>query len=198
MPDVSLPSTHLEEAELNEYLDKTLDAAENERAARHLAGCALCNGRLEDLRTLFVALDGLPDAPLERDLVKGVLSQIAPPVEAAFSSRARLVLGLQAILAAALAVALWPFIETSYPAPVYQPTIESALLSGMQLVSEWQTGWQALVDALLQQLAILEQWLPQLGALPFSTRQVALLLGISLFAWLAVNERLIGARRTDQ
>lgn len=194
MPDMDyLPSEHLEEAVLNEYLDGALDAAAAQLAAEHLAGCTLCAGQLEALRSVFLALDDLPEAPLGRDLARGVLTKITPPEEIVFSARARLLLGLQAILSVALVAALWPVIEVGFSAEVYWQAFEAALLSGIQLVNGWQVGWQELAAALPEKLGFVEQWIHQGTALPFSTLQVVLLLGISGFAWLMVNGRLIGA-----
>ena len=194
MPDVDyLPSEHLEEADLNEYLDGMLDAAAAQHAAEHLAGCTLCAGHLEALRTIFMALDDLPEAPLGRDLVRGVLTKITPPEEIVFSTRARILLGLQVVLAVALVATLWPVIEAGFSAEVYWQAVEAALLAGIQLVNGWQVGWQELAAALLEKVGFVEQWIHQGTALPFSTLQVVLLLGISGFAWLTVNGRLIGA-----
>jgi hypothetical protein len=192
MPEVNfLASQHVEEEVLNEYLDDSLDAAVGDEVVKHLAGCALCTLRLEDLRGVFQALEELPEAPLGRDLAKEVLANIAPPAKSVYSMGVRLLLGLEVVCAAALALALWPMIEANFTPDVYWQAVDAAALALMQVVIRWQEA----AAALLEQLGLLEQWGLQWGDLPFSTLQVTLLLGVSVFAWLAVNGRLIGGRQ---
>lgn len=199
MPDMDYPpSEHLEEEVLNEYLDGVLDAAAAQLVAEHLAGCTLCAGQLEALRSVFLALDNLPEAPLGHDLARGVLTKITPPAEIVFSTRARLLLSLQAILAVALVAALWPVIEAGFRSEVYWQAVEAALLAGIQLVNGWQVGWQEMVATLSGKLGFVEQWIQQWETLPFSTVQVAMLLGISGLAWLAANGRLISASQSNK
>ena len=107
-------------------------------------------------------------------------------------------MGLQAVLAVALGAVLWPAIEAGFRAEEYWQAFEAALQAGIQLASRWQAGWQGLAAALLEKLGYAEQWMQQMEAPPFSPLQVALLLGISGLAWLAVNGRLIGACQADK
>lgn len=65
------------EAQLNEYVDDTLPAAERALVAAHLAQCAGCRGALAELRGLVVAARQLPPslAP-SRELWGGIARRI--------------------------------------------------------------------------------------------------------------------------
>ncbi|NOY97706.1 MAG: hypothetical protein GXP40_00670, partial [Chloroflexi bacterium] len=68
--------THLTELQLNECLDGTLDSTARQRVEAHLSACEACRARLDDLRLVFSALEGLPETPLTRDLTPGVLARL--------------------------------------------------------------------------------------------------------------------------
>lgn len=68
---------HLEDSAPNEYLDGRLGETERQEVAGHLAGCAYCQGRLEELQDVFQSLNALSEAPLERDLSPQILARLA-------------------------------------------------------------------------------------------------------------------------
>ncbi len=67
---------HLTETQLNEHLDLMLDEASQQQVQAHLDICEQCHAELNELATLFAALDELPDVPLTRDLTSGVLARL--------------------------------------------------------------------------------------------------------------------------
>ncbi|MBT3713509.1 MAG: zf-HC2 domain-containing protein, partial [Anaerolineae bacterium] len=64
---------HLNEIELNEYLDQMLDKATQKKVEAHLADCEKCRAQVNDLKTLFSTLDELPEIPLTRNLTPNIL-----------------------------------------------------------------------------------------------------------------------------
>lgn len=70
--------SHLTDLKLNDYADGLLPEAEREEARRHLADCAGCRARLEELQELLRRAAELPAARLERDLWPDVQSELRP------------------------------------------------------------------------------------------------------------------------
>ena len=71
---------HLDEPQLNDYLDGVLDAAEAERVRRHIGECESCAREAEALASLKSAIVELPrDIRPERDLREGIWSRIEKP-----------------------------------------------------------------------------------------------------------------------
>jgi anti-sigma factor RsiW len=68
---------HLDHAILNEYLDAALAPERRAGVEAHLASCLECAARLAEVRSLFAALDALPDAPLPRDLSPAVVAAVS-------------------------------------------------------------------------------------------------------------------------
>lgn len=100
---------HLDDNILNEYLDSALDLARRAEVEAHLAVCAECVAKAENLRALFADIESLPDVPLERDLGSGVVASIrrAPFAQPTVSPGLRLVVALQGLVALVLlAIAL--------------------------------------------------------------------------------------------
>jgi anti-sigma factor RsiW len=202
MPDrFNLASGHLQEAVLNEYLDGMLEAAFARQVEEHLAMCPECRLNLESLQVLFSSLEELPDEPLERDLVPGVFAGVSHGAETVFLRRIKFALGLQIGLAVALLVSVWPWIEEEFLTRRWLPSLERTLVTAVQFLSEGQLPatrvWQELSEKAVESLQTFEQWLAQSPAISFSTIQLALLLGASLFIWLAVNRRLIGQSQSE-
>ncbi|HEU5261793.1 MAG TPA: zf-HC2 domain-containing protein [Gemmatimonadales bacterium] len=62
---------------INEYVDRTLAAAERDAVERHLAGCAGCRSAVGELRRLLASAAGLPKAMVPaRDLWVGIEARI--------------------------------------------------------------------------------------------------------------------------
>ncbi|MBT3188260.1 MAG: zf-HC2 domain-containing protein [Anaerolineae bacterium] len=71
---------HLNEIELNEYLDQMLDKATQKKVEAHLADCEKCRAQVNDLKTLFSTLDELPEIPLTRNLTPNILVRLPKPI----------------------------------------------------------------------------------------------------------------------
>jgi anti-sigma factor RsiW len=65
------------EAQLNEYVDGTLEAAERAAVEQHLAACAGCRAAVAELRTLLAQAGSLPQSiEPSRDLWGGIAARI--------------------------------------------------------------------------------------------------------------------------
>lgn len=67
---------HLDETQLNEYLDETLDQPSRRAIEAHLDACSLCRAQLDDLRMVFYSLSLLSEKPLAHDLTPGILDRL--------------------------------------------------------------------------------------------------------------------------
>lgn len=103
--------SHLTDDTLNEYLDNALALSARADVDSHLAVCAACTAALESLRALFVEIESLPEAALQRDLAPAVVARL--PVRVAMSRPVRWALAAQALTALALLAALLPFVDFS-------------------------------------------------------------------------------------
>jgi hypothetical protein len=206
---------HPDDAVLNEYLDGVLDAVQGAALEAHLEGCAGCRLRLVELRAVFLALEGLAEARLERDLAPDVLAALAsrsqgravmiPPV---------LKLGFvaQFLLAAGLSMAAWPLIARRLPVGrltwlgqsmlsqlkiwSQQATIEgSSLLEAVS--AQWESFLRLAQDFVRQGL---DAWshLPVHGlGLQIPWLELVILLVVAGLFWLAANGLLLRPPRLD-
>jgi hypothetical protein len=69
---------HLTEEQIHSYLDGLLEEPARRVAEAHLAACADCRRRADELQALFTALGTLPDLPLRRDLTPVLLAKLHP------------------------------------------------------------------------------------------------------------------------
>lgn len=68
---------HLNETELNDYVDGALDTAAAQRVREHLSACALCAGQAGQIAALKTELAALPrDIKPARDLRSGIWRQV--------------------------------------------------------------------------------------------------------------------------
>ena len=139
--------THLTDEQLNEYLDAgtqvdmytrtqvhlTPDTSHLTPLTRHLDTCPDCQTRLEELRSLFTAIESLPEVA-SPDLTSFVMAKLpAPSWGGMVSRRTRTWTWLSAAQAlGALAILAW--LASSFVLPpeiaTYQPpTIDSLLVS---------------------------------------------------------------------
>src|SRR5687767_8396487 len=71
---------HIDETQLNDYLDGVLDAAVAERVRGHIAECDACAREAEALAALKATIGDLPrEIRPDRDLREGIWNQIAKP-----------------------------------------------------------------------------------------------------------------------
>jgi hypothetical protein len=72
---------HLSETQFNEYLDQMLDDTSRQQVQAHLDVCKQCRAELAELEMLFSTLSELPDMPLTRNLMPGVLARLPKPMK---------------------------------------------------------------------------------------------------------------------
>lgn len=107
--------THLTEETLNEYLDNTLAPSARVAVEAHIALCADCTAEVAALRSLFAAIELLPEVPLQRDLTPDVLAGI-PAVRVSASSLPRPMrwaLFAQALVVVVSLALVWPLLDLS-------------------------------------------------------------------------------------
>jgi hypothetical protein len=90
---------HLTETQLNEYLDKLMEATTLARTQAHLAECTDCREKLADLERVFQALEALPEEIPSHDLAPSILNALPrrsslPGWQLAFSIQTGIGLGL--------------------------------------------------------------------------------------------------------
>ena len=72
-------STHLNDTQVNDLVDETLDGAELQWALQHVAGCAACRGEVDALRAVLHRVAQLPRSiQPERDLRPRRAAQAQP------------------------------------------------------------------------------------------------------------------------
>jgi anti-sigma factor RsiW len=189
---------HLPDEALNEYLDSEMGAAERARAEAHLAACAECSTRLEELRALFDALAGAPQEHLSKDLAGPVLSAVqvghAP-------RRMRWGMALAAIIQVVISTAALALLP---PASTWLAALKQVSASTGQAL---QTGWlpaQSVLEALDRAQQSAQDALTG-GLSPFNSPlrlslppalELGLILGIGALLWLAGNGLLLNIHKT--
>lgn len=174
---------HFNDDTLNEYLDDALTPIRRAEVEDHLATCAECQTRLAGWRVVFVTLEALPEAPLERDLSRQVLAALRPQpaplpliVRWAFVAQATLAFGLT--LAAAFI-----FSFTIAPANSFlNPVFDSLARSTESVAAQWQATWGAAQNALTREFEAALALLPHAFDWPWLAG-----LGAVLLLWLVGN-----------
>ncbi len=172
---------HLNDDTLNEYHDDALTPARRAEAESHLAACAECQTRLAGLRALFASIEALPDAPLERDLSRPVLSALRPR-PAPLPPIVRWAFVAQAALAVVLTLVAAFTLSLTLPDSFISPAFDSFTQLTESLTAEWQALWDT------TQTAIIREFNSALAFLPQSFEWTWLAgLGAVLLLWLAGN-----------
>ena len=171
---------HLTDHQLNEYLDH--ETTERVQIETHLASCDECAARLTALKTLFAAIESLPELELTHSLAARFTP--TPGLPPQLPHWLTLTATLQATLALITVILAAPFIANLFP------TIETPSLSDvfLQLQSQW-TAWLDLLATF--QLPTL----PQIPTLEISSLILTLTLaGVSML-WLVGNGLLLRNQR---
>ncbi|MCP5099742.1 MAG: hypothetical protein GY943_29665 [Chloroflexi bacterium] len=167
---------------LNEYLDGTLNEAEQQAAETLLATSAEARAFFAELQQMFIALDELDELPLMTDLSAQVMTQIV--AEPATSERwIRWILLAQIAVASLVIMQLWP-------------TLQGWLLRSQDVIATqlntftWPelTIWQEIVAWVT---AVLNQLTNATPTLNLASGQWSLLIILAFVAWLASNRFLV-------
>ena len=189
---------HLQQALLNEYLDRSLEVGQQELVERHLESCAICRARLEELRGLFIALETLPESHLGRDLSVAVIAQLRRQPEKRVSTWLNLAFILQVIAAVAILAFTWPVIFQGLPEISLNATVGPFALSliGISQFLSIETSqiFQATQQFWNQSLA----WMAQLFSVDQSAIRVWIgCLGALSILWLAANGLLLKPQKNN-
>jgi len=106
---------HITDSQLNEYLDHALDEATQRKCDLHLAACAECRARLEELQLVYSSLADMHEIRLAHDLTSSVMANLPRAQSQAWTPV------FAAQLGAALGVLLFAAIEIAQAIRV--PTI---------------------------------------------------------------------------
>ncbi len=178
---------HLDDSLLDAWLDSALAPERRAEVENHLAACSECAARAARMRALFAAIEALPDAPLERDLSRGVVARLRRP---AVSPALPWVFGLQAVAAAALLAGIAPIVALSIQTELYaQPWSDLTV----EMITAVSAEWQTLLAGLSAELAaVLEA---ARGVSPPSSSIVlwGLVAGAAGLAWLIGNGAILRA-----
>jgi anti-sigma factor RsiW len=96
---------HVDEYEVQSFLDGLLAEEERARVDAHLEGCESCQALFASFESLEAALSGLPLADPPADFTTGVMARIEEQEQAKAAER-RIVVAVLAAVSVALAVAL--------------------------------------------------------------------------------------------
>jgi hypothetical protein len=214
---------HIEEEALNEYLDGLLEPDGRLVLEGHLEHCPQCSARLAELRSVFQALEGLPEMAPGRDLRPEILRAIAPAVASAIApaiaSRKTsipassypvnmdrrltyatwLIFAVQLIAAGVLSVFALPSILGSISLSVAQQFTSQAQQAVLLLLqndlAEWRRMWQSVQDFWGILLQVWDQGLRLPDWLQISTLEVVMLLAAVTLLWVMLNGWLLWRRK---
>lgn len=182
---------HLSDEDLHALLDGELPPGAAVQARSHLATCPMCPARLREIQSVFVALKGLPELPVRRDLTRGVLDQLTPlPTK---GRRWIWVLGGQAVAAVVLAVALGQAAAAEWLA-LASLRLQLPSTWWLELLAWPRAGWEALLSQAQAFLQYGPSLISQAPPVPWPTEGLAagpsLLAGLFVL-WLAGNGLLL-------
>lgn len=181
---------HIDDSILNEYLDRQLDAAEQERVAGHLAECEDCQERLAEMENLFAGLAVLPEVALAVDLSERVVARLSAEFKPRPIPRWTIpVFALQLVAALVLFIWLWPMVQ-----PVLGNVGELMVETAENLQPNLPLSDVAapLIDTLesgLERLAEISEGLSPHASL--SILEGFLIIGLALILWLAGSGLLL-------
>ncbi len=184
---------HLDDDTLNACLDLALDSAKRAEAEAHLATCPQCAARLASMRSVFAALEALPEAGLTRDLSVGVVNAIRAKTVArpALTPAIRVVFVAQALLALVVVAVALPFgmqfVETlsDFDLPI---TTITSLIPNFQFAFTLPSP-EALIPTNLFALPT------QLPVIEFSTLAMTICLALVTLLWFVGNGLLLRPTR---
>jgi len=171
---------HIDDAVLNEFLDRELDTAMQKQVKDHLVSCEDCRERLAEMEGLFAELADLPDVPLMVDLSRQVVARLSAEFKPRPIPRWTFpIIGLQLLVLLAVAIWLWPSVEPDL------------VVVGRTLP---QTAEQLLPDfSLSEAVEPLVRGIESLGEIgagfgpdsPLPILEGFLIIGVALIIWLA-------------
>ena len=208
---------HLDDTQLNEYLDRRLPVDAPLAVDAHLEACAECRKRLQEIQLVFASLASLPEVRISRDLTSSVLRRLPRKSfrlwTPFFAAQTGIVLGILVWLASeATEIINPPFTVTpnfSGFAGFHLPTLtlsglnsffppinlQSWTINFMLTVSKIQLGLPSLNAAQITP-ANLQYWLSQLPEwrLQLAAPHSFLVYGAVLLFWIAGNAILLRGR----
>ena len=192
---------HLIETQLNEYLDQILDESSRQHLDAHLAMCDRCRSKLNELEMLFSTLADLPDIPLSRDLVPGVLASL-PKVTQTPTLWRQPAFVMQSLLTIILLAVSMPILRTlgqqvsAWGRDIVLPKVGFPSLPEMTAQLLPLFAWKPQLTFLMPKLSFTMPQFPTLPTIPFtSDPTIVLILVISVgMLWIVGNFSLLRSR----
>lgn len=183
-------SQHIENDQLQAYLDGILDSSTLAGLQAHLEGCPSCREELIRLERLETRLENLPEIQYSGDLSQAVLARLQE--ERSLSPTLTWQLLVQAVAAGALIGALIPVLQAAGWLPSLLET-RLKLQAGLniflaQLISGWVVWWEG---AKLQFTQVLASFDP-LAKLPWNGYSPWLVIGVAGLLIIVFNAVLLG------
>lgn len=184
---------HIDDALLNEYLDAVLAPDRRAEVEAHLAQCSDCAARLSDLRSLFAALEAMPDAPLARDLSVAVIAAFRRPrlQNPVAHPALRIALAVQAFAALVLLGAAAPFVVRAPQWVAASQFGERATSAIATAVTGFTSEWLAAPAAAQRTMSESFEMLRRLTLPPLPWQNVGLCLSAVALLWLLGNGLLL-------
>lgn len=180
---------HVTEMELDLYLDGGLEPKEHRAIQAHLAACAACQQRLEAVRPLFYALEGLA-VPVPEGFVRETMARLEPSAARRERRLARLALVLEGVAALFLLAMLLNRFGALIPLPPAGWLERGVERLAAALQARSDTLHQAAAD-LLADLSAAASSAPDLLPFHLTAAQMGLLLFITVAALLVGNSLLL-------
>ncbi len=188
MADLKHP--HLQSHVLDAYLDAALGSEEQNLVENHLQGCPVCRERLSEMRSLFDALESLPDLPLTHDLAPSIVRTINR--SAVQRSVAGLVLLFQGLLTIVLLAPTWRVAGRLSDRLLSSPASRWNLALVESVIESLVNAWNEAQGFMQQFLLFLLGWTREL-TLPLQSGNLLWPLLVSaLMIWLIANGLLLG------
>jgi len=187
---------HIQEDQLQAYLDGALESTSMDDLQAHLESCSTCQAQLDRLEAVMTRLEAMPEIDLQRDLSQLVIEQIKK--ENAISPAITWTLVVEAIAAGAVIGALIPALQAAGWLPRILE-IKLSLQAGLnnflaQLSSTWLVWWAGLKLQISHTLASL---LP-MKSLSMGIFSPWILVGMTGVLIIAINALLLGRRRLPE
>ncbi len=181
---------HLNEITVTDYMDGVLAPDERLQVENHLAVCPDCAAQVTELRTLFTALDDLPDLIPRRDIAPLVVAALHPATPPLYRPRPlRWVLALQSAVVLVLSLLAGYLLMPQWLA--FQQNVRGARieLDITPLVASAQSLWQAWSMPLQVWREIDPSSIGWLPTLPMTT--AAALFMLTFLLWVVCNRFLL-------
>ena len=189
---------HLSKSQLNEYLDEVLDESTQQKVETHLSNCEHCRAEVNELQTLFSALDELPELPLTHDLTQGVLAGLPKrmKIPKLWQQPAFLIQSLLTIILLAVSM---PILEKlaqqvmNWRKEIILPTLQIPTLAEISAKFTPLLAWEFASSFTLPEFSFTAPTLPTIPISPDANLMFTLMLLVGIL-WIVGNFSLLRSK----